>query len=161
MFFVLLILLVTIGFLLYLYARKNLDFFRRNNVVHFDSDPVFGHFKDLMLMRASCADVISNIYNHKKFENEPYGGVFIMQKPGIFVKDIDLIKRIMITDANQFSDHYADTHQGDTIGINNMFLAKGDKWRQIRRKMVQAFTSGRMKNMFHLIDEVSCVSVRF
>lgn len=78
-----------------------------------------------------------------------------MQKPGIFVKDIDLIKKIMITDSNQFTDHFADTYKGDTIGINNMFLAKGQKWRQIRKKMTQAFTSSRIKNMFHLINEVS------
>ncbi|KAL5277427.1 Cyp6g1.2 family protein [Megaselia abdita] len=147
-------LVAIIASLLYFHSRRNLNFFKKNNVVHFKADPIWGHFKDLIFMKTSPADVISKIYNHKEFKGQPYGGVFIMQKPGIFVKDIDLIKRIMITDSNKFNDHYADTHQGDTIGINNMFLAKGNRWRQIRRKMVQAYTSGRMKSMFHLIDEV-------
>lgn len=145
----------TIGFLLYLYCRKNLDFFKRHNVAYFKADPIFGHFRDLIFMRTSPADVIYKIYNHKKLEDQSYGGVFIVQKPGIFIKNIDLIKRIMITDSNKFNDHYADTSQGDAMGIHNMFLAKGQKWREIRRKMVQAYTSGKMKNMFPLIDEVS------
>lgn len=154
MWFVLILLVSFLSVLLYFYIKKNLDYFQEHNVPYFKADPIFGHFRDLMILKTSPADVIYNIYNHEKLKDQPYGGVFILQTPGIFVKDIDLIKKIMITDSNKFIDHYADTHQGDTIGIHNMLLAKGQKWRQIRRKMVQAYTSGKMKNMFHLIDEV-------
>lgn len=157
MFTILLPLLAIICALVYLYFWKSLSYFTENNVVYFKADPIFGHFKDLIFMRKCPADVVSEIYHHKKFEDQPYGGVFIMQTPGIFIRNIELIKRIVITDSSKFIDHYADTHEGDTIGIYNMFLAKGQKWKQIRKQMVQAYTSGRIKNMFHFIDDVSFI----
>lgn len=141
---------------LYFYMRFNLTFFKRHKVPYFDADPIFGHLKDLIFMRTSPADVIMNIYNHKKLQGQPYGGIFVFQTPGIFIKDIDLAKRILIKDAHQFIDHYAKTDEhSDHLGANNMFLSKGGHWKQIRNKMVQAFTSAKMKSMFPLIDQVN------
>lgn len=150
------VLALTGSALLYLYLRKNLDYFKKNNVVHFESNLFLGHFKDLVFMRKCPVDIIQEIYDHENFQDQPYGGVFLMQTPGIFIRNIDLIKRIVITDSNKFIDHYAATQEGDTIGINNMFFTKGQKWKHLRKNMLQAYTSSRIKNMFHLIDEVSC-----
>ncbi|KAL5277296.1 Cyp6g1 family protein [Megaselia abdita] len=155
MFLVALSLVILFGAAAYLYMRYNLSFFKRHKVVHFDADPIFGHFKDLIFMKTSPAQVVSDIYNHKKFQGKPYGGVFVFQTPGIFVTDIDLAKRILMKDANKFIDHYGHTDSvGDHLGINNLFFSKGGKWKQIRNKMVQAFTSAKMKSMFPLIEQV-------
>lgn len=129
-------------------------------MAYFDANPIFGHFKDLIFMKKSPAEVIMDIYNHKNFKDQPYGGVFVCQTPGIFVRDIDLCKKILMKDAHKFIDHFSNTDQkNDHIGANNMFLANGGKWKHIRSKMVQAFTSAKMKNMFPLIDQVNTINI--
>lgn len=151
-------LLLALGAVAFLYMRYNLSYFKRKKVVHFGADPIFGHFKEQIFMRTSPADAIMELYNHKKFQGKPYGGIFVLQTPAIFVRDIDLAKRILMKDANKFIDHYGQTDpHKDHIGTNNLFFSKGGKWKQIRSKMVQAFTSAKMKNMFPLIDQVNYI----
>lgn len=154
MWLVALCLLTLFGVVAYLYLRHNHSIFKRHKVPHFHADPIFGHLKDLMLLKSSPAQNIMAIYNHKEFQGQPYGGVFMFQTPGIFIKDIDLVKRIMMRDAHKFIDHFGHVDAGDHLGINNIFFAKGKHWKLIRSKMAHGFTSAKMRSMLPLIDQV-------
>lgn len=149
---VFLIVLLLVG--LDILMRFKVAFFRRYEVPSFPADPIFGHFKELMLMSNSPADVVMDIYINPHLKGKSYGGIYAFQTPGIFIKDLDLAKQILMKDANKFIDHYAKTDGHDNLGTNSMFFSKGGHWKQIRTKMLQAFTSAKMKNMFPLVDQV-------
>ena len=72
------------------------------------------------------------------------------------IRDLDLVKNVLIKDFNQFSNRYSysDPHS-DGVGANTLFFAKNPKWKNIRSKLTPVFASGKIKQMFPLVEEVS------
>ena len=142
--------------LLYLYFKRIGNYFENRNVPTIPANPIFGHLKDLILMKKSPSEIAMELYNHPKLKDKPFGGIFVFQNPGIVVRDIELIKSIFIKDFNLFTDHYGHVDfRNDVVGRNNLFFSKGSKWRAMRQKMLLAFTSGKMKLMYPLFEKVS------
>jgi len=63
---------------------------------------------------------------------------------------------VLIKDFNRFTNRYArcDPH-GDVLGSNNLFLVRNPQWKEIRTKLTPVFTSGKLKAMYPLMQEVS------
>lgn len=117
---------------------------------------LFGNLKDLVLMRKSSAELFANFYNHPNGKNSPYIGIYVFHKPALLLRDSDLIKKILIKDFNSFQNHYTQlSPHSDPIGGNMLFMMKTPMWRDLRIKLTPFFTSGKLRNMFPLVDNVS------
>ena len=53
-----------------------------------------------------------------------------------------------------FSRHSTSDIHTDTLGSSNLFFAKNPGWRRIRSRLTPFFTSGKMKQMFYLMNEI-------
>lgn len=81
-------------------------------------------------------------------------GLFDMMKPVLYVRDVDLIKRLTIRDFDHFEDRSTVLDENlDQLFGNSMFLMRGEKWRHMRSTLSPAFTGSKMRQMFGLVSE--------
>lgn len=68
MLWIILVLVISIGALIYKWATKHYNYFKDRNIAHGKPSLFFGTGKDLFLLRLSFADYIQKWY--KEFPNE-------------------------------------------------------------------------------------------
>lgn len=94
-------------------------------------------------------EIFKNIYD--SYPNEKVVGVYRMTTPCLLIRDLDIIRHIMIKDFDCFSDRGVSFSEGG-LGAN-LFHAESDLWRVLRNRFTPLFTSGKLKNMLYLMDE--------
>ena len=79
-------------------------------------------------------------------------GFFICDEPYLLVRDPELVKNILVKDFDVFSNRSVfENKKDDPMGAHILFLLKTPDWRNMRRKLSPAFSSGKMKNMYPLM----------
>lgn len=77
-----------------------------------------------------------------------------MKTPIIVLRDLDIIKKIVIKDFDHFTDHrFILEPENDTLLGNSLFIMQGNKWRDMRATLSPAFTSSKMRQMFEFVVE--------
>ncbi|KAF5308694.1 hypothetical protein FQR65_LT06055 [Abscondita terminalis] len=84
----------------------------------------------------------------------PYTGFFVFDQPFLLIRDLDLIKKVLITDFNYFTDRTPTTSKKDTVGSKFSFLLKGNVWKEVRKFNTTLFSLSKLKNMIVLINEI-------
>ncbi|EDV98210.1 cytochrome P450 6g1 [Drosophila grimshawi] len=89
-------------------------------------------------------------------QDEAVVGIYVLNKPALVIREPELIKSVMIKDFQRFSNRYArcDPH-GDALGNNNLFFVRNPQWKEIRSKLTPVFTSGKLKQMYPLMQEIA------
>jgi len=87
---------------LYYFLTSKFDFWKSRGVSGPRPIPGLGSAKDVMLNNLSIGDYATKLYN--EYKDEPLIGIFIRQTPTLIVKDLDLIKDILIKDFTKFAD---------------------------------------------------------
>lgn len=154
-----LLIILSSGAVLFSYLRHKVDYFKRNNVPCIRGNLFFGNLKDLILSKVDPCALVSEWYNHPNAREQPVVGIHIFHKPGLIIRDPELIKQILITDFIKFSNRYASLDPKDTMGVNGLFFGKNPNWRIIRNKMTPAFSSVKMKQMYPTVEVVSCFTI--
>ncbi|KAJ9594886.1 hypothetical protein L9F63_013811 [Diploptera punctata] len=147
---------------LYLYFSKNVNYWKIRNIPYVEPFPFLGNLKDVLLQKVDIGHHLKNI--HDKFKGTPYVGIFFFDQPALLIRDLDLVKNILVKDSYEyFMDRIMNMDEKvDPMGGKNMFSLKGEKWRFMRSKMTPTFTSVKMKNMLHLVQHcgeelVTCI----
>lgn len=152
-----LLLIFSTAFLaLYLYLKYNASYFKRKGVPYIPGNSFVGNIADMAFSRTDPTNMVCKWYNDPAGKDLPYVGMRVFHQNAILIKDPELVKRVMIKDFNKFNNRFlkADYHN-DPLAASNLFFTKNPEWRMIRTKLTPVFTSGKMKQMFHLIDDVS------
>lgn len=150
-------LLIFIGALTWLiyWGLKRKNYWRDHGVPHVESPIFWGTFGNPMFMKESVTSVMQRIYKHPNSKGQPFVGVNVFYKPAIFVRDPELVKRIMVKDFNDFSTRFTSGDPViDPIGANNLFQVKNPIWRGMRTKLTPVFTSGKMRQWFRFVEIV-------
>lgn len=151
-YFVLLISLVSL--LGYCYGRYSLTYWRRRNVPECpDKNFFYGNFGDVFKMRMSAPRLLGKYHLEAK-RNEPFLGIYFLQKPGLLVRDAELIRQMFVKDFHVFSDRVFGA-TSDPIMSKNLFSMNNPEWKYLRTKLSPIFTSGKLKKLFLLIVESS------
>lgn len=82
-----------------------------------------------------------------------YCGVVSMGKPEIIVKDIDLLKKVLIKDF----DYFVDRRQffSNEGSLDKMLpTLQGDEWKGVRVSVSPTFTTGKIRGMMEYFNEV-------
>lgn len=150
------LLTVVVGLLSYLFyvAHKRQNYWKDRNIPHITA-PIWGHVLKATALKENAADTLNNLYNHKEAQGHKFVGINIFYKPAILVRDPELVKRVLVKDFNYFTNrHVGSDPEIDPIGANNLFQIDNPKWKILRSKLSPVFTSGKMKQMFYMVDKV-------
>lgn len=86
--------------------------------------------------------------------NEPFVGIFTVDCPALLIRDLELMRHILIKDFNSFTDrNFAPDPEIEPLASHGLFCLTGDKWRNLRGKLTSAFSISRIKNMFYLVEQ--------
>ncbi|XP_013140341.1 PREDICTED: cytochrome P450 6B1-like [Papilio polytes] len=134
---------------LYYYFTRTFDYWKKRNVVGPKPVPFFGNLKDSVLRRKPLISMYRSIY--EAYPEEKVVGIYRMTTPAVLVRDLELVKHVLIKDFDNFVDRgveFSDKGMGA-----NIFHADGDRWRVLRGHFTPVFTSGKLKNMLYLMTE--------
>nr|CAD7438952.1 unnamed protein product [Timema bartmani] len=148
------IILFLTNILLFIYYHLNIyfNYWRERGVPYVRPLPFFGNIKDLFFQRTSEALHYSWLYN--KLDGHRFGGIYLLTKPVLLVRDPQLARRILDADVKYFSrKKYLETDQQpnpfcvlDTDVITRKLL---------RNKLSPIFSLNRIKKTFHVLVNYS------
>lgn len=101
-YFQILIAFVAIFLTLYYYFTLNFNFWKNRNVIAPKPIPFFGNTKDVILRKIEISNFIAKLY--KKYDNEAMFGIFFGSSPNLVLRDLDLIKDVLIKDFSTFDE---------------------------------------------------------
>lgn len=141
--------LIAIAYALYYYFTRTFNYWKSRGVVGPEPVPLFGNLKESALRRKNMGVVFKEIYDN--FPHEKVVGIYRMTTPCLVLRDLDIIKHVMIKDFDLFVDRGIEFSK-EGLGAN-LFHSDGDTWRVLRNRFTPVFTSGKLKNMLYLMTE--------
>jgi cytochrome P450 family 6 len=143
--------LSAIFFLLYLYFTRNFKFWHKLGIPYVKPTPFVGNLKECAFQKLNIGKQLQQIY--EEHSDKPYVGIFALDKPVLLIRDLELVKNILIKDFQNFIDHIAFIDEKlDPLFSKILFAIKGQRWRLWRTNLTSVYTSGKMKMMFYLVD---------
>ncbi|XP_058981672.1 cytochrome P450 6g1-like [Musca domestica] len=146
----------------FLYHRNFNYWTRFKNVPSVPGRIFSGNVIDFLTFKTNFGFHLKTIYDDEKFTSAPVVGVYGLYKPSLLIRDPDIIKSVLIKDFDRFHDRFAkiDYHH-DPLGGQMMLFADYPLWKEMRTKLSPTFTSGKLKNMYPLIQQVGENMVKF
>ncbi|CAB3252953.1 unnamed protein product [Arctia plantaginis] len=152
MVFLLWIILIFIALLLY--NREIYSRFRRHGVKYFQPLPLLGNLGSILMRKQHITDQLDDLYY--KFSGERFVGRFEFTNPVLYIRDLELIKKITVKDFEHFLDHRIMIDEKmDPLFGRNLLSLKGQEWKDMRSTLSPAFTSSKMRLMVPFMVEVS------
>ena len=127
----------------YLYFTRNFKFWQKLGIPYVKPTPFVGNLKECAFQKVNIGKHLQQIYEQQS--DKPYVGIFSFDKPILLIRDLQLVKNI--TDRVISFDEKL-----DPLGSKGLFAIKGQLWRKWRNNLAPAFTSGKLKMMFYLVD---------
>ncbi|XP_001361452.2 probable cytochrome P450 6a13 [Drosophila pseudoobscura] len=142
----LLALVLVAGALIYSRLLEHYDYWRRKGVAGEKPVLFLGNMSGLG-KGLHWTDINRRIYE-KFSKTERFCGYFTFFSKAFFVMDLELIKKITISDFSSFADRGLFHNVKDDPLTGNLLFLDGPEWRWLRQNLTQVFTSGKMKFMF-------------
>lgn len=156
------ILLLVFVLTLYIYLKYRYRYWKRYGITQIPPTMLVGNLGSILRMSKSSAEVITDFYHYPQAKDKAAVGIYLFHTPALLIRDPELIKRVLIRDFNKFSDRYCRSDVlRDPLGSQNLFLLKNPAWKEIRFKLTPFFTSGKLKQMFPLVEEVKKIKIFF
>lgn len=109
----------------------------------------FGNIIDSCLRKKPVGVVFKEIYD--AYPEEKVVGFFRMRSPDLLLRDLDVVKYVLIKDFDIFTDRGKE-YSKSGLGAN-LFHADSATWRVLRKRFSPMFTSGKLRNMMYLLTE--------
>lgn len=136
--------------LYYMYMTSRYSYWKKRSIAYEKARFPFGTDKDLLFFKHSFGRHYHKIYT--KFNNEKVVGMFAVNNPYLLIRDAELLRQILTKDFHHFVDRGI-VDPGNMTPVNrHLFNMEGDSWKVMRNKLAPAFTSGKMKLMFFLME---------
>ncbi|KAH8271607.1 hypothetical protein KR018_011028 [Drosophila ironensis] len=155
-----LILVAAVLIATYSWLQRCHSYWQRKGIPFIPPTPIIGNTKAAFKVETSFGLHLSDIYNDPRVKDEAVVGIYALNKPGLIIRDLELVKSVLIKDFNRFHNRYAqcDPHR-DPLGYYNLFFVRDADWKDIRTKLTPVFTSGKVKQMYILMQEVGVNSL--
>jgi len=135
------IILVTI----YIYIKSSYSYWTKLGIPISNPIVPFGDFFEQVIKNSSFQTEVTKLY--KTFEGHKYVGLYGLGKRILLVREIDLIRDILVKDFSHFHDRGLNISEKGNPLDQHLFSLTGAKWRNLRVKLTPTFTSGKMKMM--------------
>lgn len=139
----------------YKYMTADYSYWKKLNVPYLEPTFPFGNIKNQVTNKKDIGTCFKDLYD--QMPGERYFGIFELGKPTLVLKDLKLIKSILVNDFSSFDDrgHIHENVKKDYLAVLHLFNLKKEAWKRMRTKMSPTFTSGRMKLMYNLMNKCS------
>lgn len=142
-------------FLLYKFSKRKFSYWKQQKVPYLEPLPLFGNFRDYILLKEYIGQTEQNIC--KQFPEENYIGAFYGTEPVLIVQNPEIIKLIMTKDFYYFNSREIAKYNHNEVLTTSMFFTQGDRWKVLRQNLTPLFSSAKMRNMFHLVEKCAHV----
>jgi len=133
---------------LYFHFTRNFNFWQKQGVPYVKPTPFVGNLKDCVLLKATIGEQLQRIYN--EHSDKPYVGIFSFDKPSLLVRDLELVKNILVKDFHNFMDRtFTFEEKFDPLFCNTLTVLNGPLWRHLKTNLTPVFTSRKLKFMFY------------
>lgn len=144
---------VAVLFLFYLYYELYRSYWSKRNVPVLGFTKFFSTLTNILLMRVNIGETLRTLYEENK---TPFLGFLVLNQPILIINDPDIIKQVTISDFSNFSDHTVPYRApSDMIGTSTLFTTKNPIWKALRNKLSPFFSSGKLKHMLCLMNDVA------
>ncbi|KAL7738185.1 hypothetical protein ACLKA6_006524 [Drosophila palustris] len=140
--------------LLYYGARHRHSYWSRRGIPHEVPSFPKGNIGDWPSKR-QLGVLFSDYYMKFKNSGHPFAGFFLFFSKVVVVTDMELVKRVLIKDFNNFENRGIFYNEIDDPLSATLFSIEGQKWRHLRHKLSPTFTSGKMKHMLPIVLKVA------
>jgi hypothetical protein len=103
-----------------------------------------------VLLKTTIGEQLQRIYN--EHSDNPYVGIFSFDKPSLLIRDLELVKNILVKDFQNFMERTLSFEDMfDPIFGKTLAVLRCELWRLLRTNLTPVYTSRKMK-MFYLVD---------
>jgi cytochrome P450 family 6 len=131
---------------IYIYIKSSYSYWTKLGIPISNPIVPFGDFFQQVIKNTSFQTEITKLY--KTFEGYRYVGLYGLGKRILLLRDVDLIRDILVKDFSHFHDRGVNVSEKANPLDQHLFSLTGAKWRNLRVKLTPTFTSGKMKMMF-------------
>ena len=154
---------ITLTVLVYLWLSWKWTYWTKKGVFQIQPTFPFGTMAPWFTRKIHLNDHMVN--QTKEAQKLPFYGGYFLHKPVLIVKDIDLVRHILVKDFDHFVDRSVSLVSGrsgnllqkgdlvDRIWAKQMISAKGEEWKNMRSAFSPIFTPGKMKAMLIFMQE--------
>ncbi|XP_037931544.1 probable cytochrome P450 6d4 [Teleopsis dalmanni] len=146
------LILVVLAVILFHYIKRIYSYWEHQNFPYDQNSKIpYGCLESVAKHKKSMGMTMYDVYLRSK---ERFLGVYLLFRPAILVRDVNLVRHILAEDFASFHDRgiYVDEEK-DPLSAN-IFSLEGKSWRDMRIKLAPLFTSGKLKAMFSTSEEV-------
>lgn len=138
----------SIASIFYALLKYVFSYWERHGFPYLEPTFIFGNMKSFVLRQRSFGLAIWDLYNQTK---KPFIGVYMLTNPGVLVRDVELVKKVLVTDFDHFYDRGMYNNKEREPIASFLAAERGEDWKLLRQKLSPLFSSGRLKNMFPTI----------
>lgn len=129
--------------LTYIYLKKSLSYWVIRNISGPKPLIFFGNLKKSVLRQVSVVNVYKEIYD--KYPNNKVVGIFTMTEPALMIRDLEIIKQILVKDFENFPERGVEFSK-EGLGENLVHCDK-KTWKLLKTTMSSFFTTKKMNDM--------------
>jgi len=85
---------------LYLYFTRNFKFWQKLGIPYVNPTPFVGSLKESAFQKVNIGKHLQHIY--EQHSDKPYVGIFSFDKPMLLIRDLELVKNILVKDFQNF-----------------------------------------------------------
>ncbi|XP_034117678.1 probable cytochrome P450 6v1 [Drosophila nasuta] len=149
--------IVTILTAVFIWSRRTYVYWQRRRVKFVQPTHILGNLKKVLKLEESFALQLRRFYFDDRFRNEPVVGIYLFHQPALLIRDLQLVRTVLVEDFVSFSNRFAKCDmRHDKMGSLNLFFARQPEWREIRTRLSPVFTGAKIKQMFSLMEEIGC-----
>ncbi|XP_011875041.1 PREDICTED: probable cytochrome P450 6a14 [Vollenhovia emeryi] len=146
-------LIVALSILYIYYKFVIFNFWRKREVFYVEPVVPTGNITALVTGTKQIGVFFRDVY--LKYKDHRVIGTYTLFKPNLVIADLDLIRTVLTKEFTSFHDRGMFCNEKIDPLSGHLFLMPGKKWRNLRVKMTPTFTSGKIKQMFPILNECS------
>ena len=151
---------LTLLILCYIWFKKATSYWTEHGVYQIQPSFPLGNFGFFFDKSLSINDWMRG--HSEETRGLKYFGVYFAHFPILVIRDVDLVKQIMVKDFHGMFENRDNTAvmffgkskvKADIINRKQLLNAQGEEWKSLRSTFSPLFTAGKMKMMIPLIQE--------
>ncbi|XP_067213413.1 probable cytochrome P450 6a14 [Linepithema humile] len=152
MFIELLEFLVIVISAVYIYYKYVLfNYWRKKGVFYVEPVVPAGNLTAFVTGKKSLGELYLDVY--VRYKDHRAFGMYSFFKPNLVIADLDLIRTVLIREFESFHDRGTFCNEKYDPLSGNLFNLSGKKWKNMRSKLIPAFTSAKIKQMFMIMEK--------
>lgn len=137
----------------YQYIKYRFNYWKRKGIPYIEPEFPHGNAKGIGTTK-HLSTAILDFYKELK-EQGKFGGIYLPWSPLLMVTDLDLLRHVFIKDFEYFPNRGLYYNEKDDFISANLIKIEDERWKNLRNKLSPSFTSGKLKMMFQIIENVA------